>query len=77
MAGAYAMTVNDYELEVLKQKTGLDEAGILAQVELLVVTRGADGATLMSVDRRVDVPVARPTAIADPTGVGDAFPAGC
>ena len=43
MAGAYAMTVNDYELEVLKQKTGLDEAGILAQVELLVVTRGADG----------------------------------
>ena len=60
MAGAYAMTVNDYELEVLKQKTGLDEAGILAQVELLVVTRGADGATLMSRDRRVDVPVARP-----------------
>ena len=48
MAGAYAMAVNDYELEVLKQKTGLDEPGILAQVELLVVTRGADGATLMS-----------------------------
>ena len=40
MAGAYAMTVNDYELEVLKQKTGLDEAGILDQVGLLVVTRG-------------------------------------
>ena len=76
MAGAYAMAVNDYELEVLKQKTGLDEAGILAQVELLVVTRGADGATLMSADRRVDVPVARPTTIADPTGVGDAFRGG-
>ena len=76
MTGAYAMTVNDYELEVLKQKTGLDEAGILAQVALLVVTRGADGATLMSVDRRVDVPVARPTTIADPTGVGDAFRGG-
>ena len=76
MTGAYAMTVNDYELEVLKQKTGLDEAGILAQVELLVVTRGSDGASLISKDRRVDVPVARPTAIADPTGVGDAFRGG-
>ncbi len=60
----------------VKQKTGLDEAGILARVGLLVVTRGADGATLMSQDRRVDVPVAKPTAIADPTGVGDAFRGG-
>ncbi len=76
MVGAYAMAVNDYEFEVLKQKTGLDEAEILAQVELLVITRGAEGTTLMSKERRVDVPVARPTAIVDPTGVGDAFRGG-
>jgi adenosine kinase len=76
MTGAYAMTVNDYELEVLKQKTGLDEAAILAQIELLVVTRGADGTTLRSRDRRVEVPVVRPKTIADPTGVGDAFRGG-
>jgi adenosine kinase len=76
MAGAYALTVNDYELEMVKQKTGLDEAAILKQVEILVVTRGADGATLMSRKRRVDVPVARPGAILDPTGVGDAFRGG-
>ena len=50
MAGAYGLTVNDYELELVKSKTGLDEAGILAQVELLVVTRGADGASLISRD---------------------------
>jgi adenosine kinase len=30
----------------------------------------------MSRDRRVEVPVARPKAILDPTGVGDAFRAG-
>ncbi len=76
MVGAYAMTVNDYELELVKSKTGLDEAGILARIELLVVTRGADGASLISQERRVDVPVARPSAIADPTGVGDAFRGG-
>ena len=76
MVGAYAMTVNDYELELVKSKTGLSEAGILDRIELLVVTRGADGATLMSRQRRVDVPVATPRAIADPTGVGDAFRGG-
>jgi adenosine kinase len=76
MSGAYALTVNDYELELVKSKTGLDEAGILGRVSLLVVTRGADGATLMSRERRVDVPAARPKAIVDPTGVGDAFRGG-
>ena len=76
MVGANAMTVNDYELELVKSKTGLSEAGILDRIELLVVTRGADGATLMSRQRRVDVPVATPRAIADPTGVGDAFRGG-
>ncbi len=76
LRGAYAMTVNDYELEVLKQKTGLDEAGILDEVALLVVTRGADGASFISKERRVDVPVARAAAIVDPTGVGDAFRGG-
>jgi adenosine kinase len=76
MAGAYALTVNDYELEMIKQKTGMDEADILDRVQILVVTRGADGSTLRSKDRRVDVPVARPAVVVDPTGVGDAFRAG-
>ena len=76
MAGAIVLTVNDYELELIKNKTGLDEAEILARVGMLVVTRGADGATLMSRERRVDVPVVEPNAIVDPTGVGDAFRSG-
>jgi len=45
-------------------------------VGMLVVTRGADGASLMSKDRQVDVPVVKPRVVADPTGVGDAFRAG-
>ncbi len=76
LEGAYALTVNDYELELVKSKTGLDEAGILDRVGLLVVTRGAQGASLISRERRVDVPVATPKAIADPTGGGDAFRGG-
>ncbi|MGQ9489547.1 MAG: carbohydrate kinase family protein [Anaerolineae bacterium] len=76
MQDAYALTVNDYELELVKSKTGLGAESILEKVELLVVTRGADGASLISRQRRVDVPAARPQAIVDPTGVGDAFRGG-
>ena len=76
MTGAYALTVNDYELELVKSKTGLDERGILDRVELLVVTRGASGASFIGRERRIDVPVARPRVIVDPTGVGDAFRGG-
>jgi adenosine kinase len=76
MTGAHALTVNDYELEMVKNKTGLDETGILDRVGMLVVTRGAGGASLISREQRVDVPVARPETIRDPTGVGDAFRAG-
>ena len=76
MECAYALTVNDYELEVLKAKTGLDEAGILDRVALLVVTRGADGASFISRERRVDTPIAPAREILDPTGVGDAFRGG-
>jgi adenosine kinase len=73
---AFALTVNDYELELVKQKTGLDEAGILDKVGMLVVTRGGAGSTFMSRDRRVDVPIAPAREIVDPTGVGDAFRGG-
>jgi adenosine kinase len=73
---AYGLTVNDYELEVLKSKTGLDQAAILDRVSLLVVTRGADGASFISKERRVDVPIAPAREIVDPTGVGDAFRGG-
>jgi len=76
MECAYGLTVNDYELELVKSKTGLDEAGILEKVELLVVTRGMDGSTLMSKDRRVNAPIVPADIVADPTGVGDAFRGG-
>jgi adenosine kinase len=76
MQGAIALTVNDYELEIVKAKTGLSESEILDQVHMLVVTRGADGATLQSKTERVDVPAIPPLTLRDPTGVGDAFRSG-
>lgn len=76
MRGAAVLTVNEYELEMAKAKTGLDVAGVLEVVDTLVVTRGAHGSTMMGRDFRVDVPAARELRNVDPTGVGDAYRAG-
>jgi adenosine kinase len=73
---AYMVIVNDYEFELIRQKTGMSEADVLARVELLVVTRGEHGCTVLSKGTRVDVPAVAPTRIEDPTGVGDAFRGG-
>jgi adenosine kinase len=49
---------------------------VLDEVEVLVVTRGEQGCTVLSKDARHDVPAVPPVRIADPTGVGDAFRGG-
>ena len=48
VTGADMVIVNDYELELLRQKTGLDEAGILQQAKALVVTRGENGCSVLT-----------------------------
>lgn len=74
--GAYMVICNDYELELIRQKTGLGEVDLLAQAELLVVTRGEHGSRVMSAAGTVDVPAVPPSRIEDPTGVGDAYRGG-
>ncbi len=77
LQGADILIVNDYEYEMLKQKTGLDDAALRAAVKMaLVVTRGPDGSTIWAEGRRWDLPIAKPKAEVDPTGVGDAYRAG-
>jgi adenosine kinase len=77
ITGAYIVICNDYELELIRQKTGMSEADILAQAELLVVTRGEHGSSVFARGMiRTDVPAVEPARIADPTGVGDAFRGG-
>ena len=76
VTGAFMVIVNDYELELLRQKTGMDEEDLQRQAELLVVTRGEHGCTILTKGRSVDVPAVRPERIEDPTGVGDAFRGG-
>ena len=76
LTGAAIVIVNDYELELLRQKTRLDDEGILDRANALVVTRGEHGSSVIRRGSRVDVPAVPPHRIADPTGVGDAYRGG-
>ncbi len=70
------MICNDYEFELIRQKTSVDEESLLEHTQALVVTRGENGCSIFTSDGRHDVPAVMPTRIVDPTGVGDAFRAG-
>ncbi len=73
---AQALTVNDYEAGVVEQRTGRSMADIASQLQAVVVTRGGDGATLLTDGASVHVPPVRPAAVVDPTGCGDSHRAG-
>jgi len=74
--GAAVVICNDYEFELLRQKTGLDEDAVLSHAGILIITRGEDGCIARQGDRRISVPAVPPRHIVDPTGVGDAFRGG-
>jgi len=76
ITGAAIVICNDYELELIRQKTSLGEQEILQQAGMLVITRGEQGSTILTSSERIDVPAVAPHQIVDPTGVGDAFRAG-
>jgi adenosine kinase len=76
ITGAAIVICNDYELELIRQKTSLGEQEILQQSGMLVITRGEHGSTILTSSERIDVPAVAPHQVVDPTGVGDAFRAG-
>jgi adenosine kinase len=70
------VTVNEYEWNLLTQRTGWSAAEIAAKVSALVVTHGGDGSVIHAEGREIHIPAAKPRDIVDPTGCGDAYRAG-
>ena len=73
LVGATILVCNDYEYEILKQKTRLDEAAILKAAGTLIVTKGEHGSSIVTREGEKHVASVAPRRIVDPTGVGDAF----
>lgn len=70
------LAVNDYEAQVLQDKTGLTLEQLASKVKALIVTLGANGSHIYADGQRHEVPCVKAKEIVDPTGCGDAYRAG-
>ena len=76
ISGASVLICNDYEFELIRQKTELSEADVVAGADALIITKGEKGSTILTKSGSIDVPAVPPSREADPTGVGDAYRGG-
>lgn len=70
------VAVNDYEGQMLVERTGESLEDLAKQVKALIVTLGARGSVIFAGGRRIEIPCVKTPDIIDPTGCGDAFRAG-
>lgn len=70
------LTLNDYEAGVVEQRTGRSLDDIARNLQAVVVTRGANGATVWSDGKTEEIGAVKADAVVDPTGCGDAHRAG-
>ncbi len=76
LTGSAVLISNDYELEMIQKKTGLDRAALFERVDALITTLGEEGAEVCRNGQRVRIPAVPVSEVKDPTGAGDAFRAG-
>ena len=70
------LTVNEYELHMILEKTNLAREEIVALAGGLLVTKGKAGSTITTKDREYDIPAVTPKEVVEPTGAGDAYRGG-
>ena len=70
------LEANDYEFQLIQERTGLSEKEVAAQLEALVITQGGEGSRLITSAGEEHIESVKPEAILDPTGCGDAYRAG-
>jgi len=71
------VAVNEYEWQLVQQKTGWTVRDVTQRVKALIVTLGAGGSVIHTPDgAELSIPCAKPAAVVDPTGCGDAYRAG-
>jgi adenosine kinase len=74
--GAWMLVGNDYEVELIQQRTGRDIDGLLELASMVVITLGRHGSRIATREGTVEIPAAPARAERDPVGAGDAYRAG-
>lgn len=70
------IAVNDYEGEMLQDRTGHKLESLANNAKALIITLGAQGSIIYADGKKYEIPCVKPKEIVDPTGCGDAYRAG-
>jgi len=70
------VAVNDYEAEMIHDRTGKSIAALAKHVDAFIVTLGRKGSRIHSNGDSIHIPLAGTSKVKDPTGCGDAYRAG-
>ena len=78
ITGAYILICNDYEWEMIQEKTGLGFSDVMKKVSYLIVTYGENGSKIWAGRDAsvIEIPAVKTKNVVDPTGCGDAYRAG-
>tara|TARA_R110002073_G_scaffold170566_4_gene327542 strand:+ start:362 stop:1312 length:951 start_codon:yes stop_codon:yes gene_type:complete len=70
------IAVNDYEGQLLQERTGRALESLANETKALIVTKGYQGSVIYADGKQIEIPCVKPTEVVDPTGCGDAYRAG-
>jgi adenosine kinase len=70
------LVCNDYEFQLIRERTGMDSKEVAEQLDALIITQGSGGSLIVTKEGEEQIEPVKPTAVLDPTGCGDAYRAG-
>ncbi len=74
--GCRILIVNDYELDLILNKTGLSKKELLKLPKAVITTLGEHGSRISMPDGDISIPVVKTDKVKDPTGAGDSYRGG-
>jgi len=74
--GARILISNDYELDLIMRKTGLNRETLLDRAKAIIVTMGELGSRVITPEREISISAVEPRKVEDPTGAGDSYRGG-
>jgi adenosine kinase len=70
------LVANDYEFQLIHERTGMSKQQVAEQLEALIITHGGDGSILITKEGEQKIETVKPEKVLDPTGCGDAYRSG-
>jgi adenosine kinase len=74
--GCRILVSNDYELDLILNKTGLKKEALLERARTIIVTMGELGSRISTLNGEIEIPAAKAKIVRDPTGAGDSYRGG-